>query len=108
MSYINWKIKGPKLASCNCAYDGLVFGARYRWPGPVHQGNGVVQGVIDERATTAQREALFTILSGKEQSRPPPSTSTAPPSPRNTTRSSPGSSSTATSRRAAGASWFPA
>jgi hypothetical protein len=100
MSYTDWKIKGPKIASCNCAYgcpcefnaapthglcegleaqridegwfggvrlDGLVFGARYRWPGPVHQGNGVVQGVIDELATPEQREALFTILSGKEQ-----------------------------------------
>jgi hypothetical protein len=47
--------------------DGLVVGARYRWPGPVHEGHGVVQGFIDERATPAQREALFTILGGKEQ-----------------------------------------
>lgn len=47
--------------------DGLVIGARYRWPGPVHEGGGVVQGLIDERATPEQREALITILSGKEQ-----------------------------------------
>ena len=47
--------------------DGLVFAARYRWPGPVHEGRGVVQGFIDERADERQREALGTILSGKEQ-----------------------------------------
>lgn len=47
--------------------DGLVIGARYRWPGPVHEGGGTVQGFIDSRATDAQREALFTILGGKEQ-----------------------------------------
>jgi len=47
--------------------DNLIVGARYRWPGPVHEGHGVVQGFIDERATEAQREALFAILGGKEQ-----------------------------------------
>ncbi len=100
MAYVDWKIKGPKIGSCNCAYgcpcefnappthahcegleahlieegwfgeirlDGLVIGARYRWPGPVHKGGGVAQGLIDERATEAQREALFAILSCKEQ-----------------------------------------
>jgi hypothetical protein len=47
--------------------DGLVIAARYRWPGPVHEGGGVAQGIIDERATEAQREALFKILGGQEQ-----------------------------------------
>jgi hypothetical protein len=47
--------------------DGLIIGARFRWPGPVHLGRGTVQGFIDERASEAQREALFTILDGKEQ-----------------------------------------
>ena len=47
--------------------DGLVVGARYRWPGAVHEGGGVVQGFIDERANPAQREALAAILGGKEQ-----------------------------------------
>jgi len=100
LTYVDWQIGGPKIASCNCDYgcpcefnarpskghcegleahliesgwfgnvrlDGLVFGARYRWPGPVHEGGGVAQGVIDARADDAQREALFTILGGKEQ-----------------------------------------
>ncbi len=100
MGYIDWQIRGPKIASCNCDYgcpcefngrpshghcegleahlietgwfgetrlDGLVIGARYRWPGPVHEGGGIAQGVIDVRADERQREALFTILGGKEQ-----------------------------------------
>ena len=47
--------------------DGTIIGARYRWPGPVHEGGGVAQGFIDERTTPAQREALIQIMSGKEQ-----------------------------------------
>lgn len=47
--------------------DGLIIGARYRWPGPVHEGKGQVQGFISAQATEEQREALFTILDGKEQ-----------------------------------------
>ncbi|MCC2664037.1 MAG: hypothetical protein K0S35_1959, partial [Geminicoccaceae bacterium] len=80
MAYVDWLIKGPKIASCNCDYgcpcefngrptrglcegleahrieqghfgevslDGLVVAARYRWPGPVHEGGGVAQGIID-------------------------------------------------------------
>ena len=51
----------------NVRLDGLIYAARYRWPGPVHEGGGVVQGILDERATPEQREALLQILSGKEQ-----------------------------------------
>lgn len=47
--------------------DGLIIGARYRWPGPVHEGKGIVQGFISEQATDEQRDALFQILEGKEQ-----------------------------------------
>ena len=47
--------------------DGLVVAARYRWPGAVHEGGGTVQGIIDERASEAQRAALFKILGGEEQ-----------------------------------------
>lgn len=100
MAYVDWKIKGPKIGSCNCAYgcpcefnarpthgqcfgleahridegwfgdvrlDGLLIGARYRWPGAVHEGGGTAQGIVDERASEAQREALFKILGGEEQ-----------------------------------------
>lgn len=100
MAYVDWMIRGPKIASCNCAYgcpcefnapptndvcegleahridegwfgdvrlDGLIIGARYRWPGPVHEGKGIVQGFISEQATEEQRNALFKILDGEEQ-----------------------------------------
>ena len=45
--------------------DGLSFFVVASWPGPLHEGNGTVQAIIDERATAEQRDALFQILSGK-------------------------------------------
>ena len=47
--------------------EGIVYGARYRWPGPLHEGGGIVQGFISAHADEAQREALFNILEGEEQ-----------------------------------------
>ncbi|MCI0431005.1 MAG: DUF1326 domain-containing protein [Rhodospirillales bacterium] len=47
--------------------DGLIIGARYRWPGAVHEGSGTAQGFVDARATPEQRDALVKIMSGKEQ-----------------------------------------
>ena len=45
--------------------DGLNSVTVYAWPGPVHEGNGTMQVVVDERANTAQREALVSILQGE-------------------------------------------
>ncbi|HYB10778.1 MAG TPA: DUF1326 domain-containing protein [Alphaproteobacteria bacterium] len=45
--------------------DGLVFAATVDFPGALHEGNGTMQAIVDERATPEQREALFNILSGK-------------------------------------------
>lgn len=45
--------------------DGLSFFVTVHFPGPLHEGNGQAQPIIDERATAAQREALFAIMSGK-------------------------------------------
>jgi len=47
--------------------DGLIVAAWYCWPGPVHEGGGTVQGIIDKRASGAQAQALFKILGGEEQ-----------------------------------------
>lgn len=47
--------------------DGLVIGARYRWPGPVHNGHGIVQGFMSEQASETQRDALFQIMDGKQR-----------------------------------------
>jgi hypothetical protein len=46
--------------------DGLAFAAAYWWPAAIHEGNGIVQLAIDERASAAQRTALMNITSGKE------------------------------------------
>lgn len=47
--------------------DGLRWAATAHWPGPLHEGNGTMQPIIDERADEAQRNALLTILSGEQQ-----------------------------------------
>jgi hypothetical protein len=36
------------------------------WPGAIHEGNGSVQIVIDERANAAQRDAMLKIMTGQE------------------------------------------
>ena len=38
----------------------------YHWPGAVHEGNGTMQLVVDERADEGQREALLKIMQGEE------------------------------------------
>ena len=44
--------------------DGLSFSVVVQFPGPLHEGNGQAQPIIDERATPEQRDALLQILSG--------------------------------------------
>jgi hypothetical protein len=46
--------------------DGLSFFVVVDFPGPLHEGNGTLQTIIDERSTADQRDALFQILSGKQ------------------------------------------
>ena len=46
--------------------DGLRVVLLASWPGAIHQGNGTMQLVIDERADQNQREALAKILTGEE------------------------------------------
>jgi len=45
--------------------DGLSFFLVVDFPGPLHEGNGTVQAIIDQQSTAEQRDALFQILSGK-------------------------------------------
>lgn len=45
--------------------DGLDFAMFLYWPGEIAEGNGRQQAIIDERADTAQREALRKILHGE-------------------------------------------
>ncbi|MFU0503154.1 DUF1326 domain-containing protein [Pseudaminobacter sp. NGMCC 1.201702] len=45
--------------------DDLCFCVTVHFPGPLHEGNGDAQPILDERASPEQREALGAILSGQ-------------------------------------------
>jgi hypothetical protein len=46
--------------------DGLCTVVQYQWPGPVYEGKGEMQAIIDLRASPEQRRALVAILHGGE------------------------------------------
>jgi hypothetical protein len=46
--------------------DGLRAALIVSWPGPVHQGNGSMQIVIDDRADARQRQSLQRIIEGQD------------------------------------------
>jgi hypothetical protein len=46
--------------------EGIQAALIYAWPGPVFEGKGVMQVIIDERANPGQREALTKIFHGEE------------------------------------------
>lgn len=46
--------------------DGLRAVNTYSWPGAVHQGNGSLQTIVDERATAEQRRALTAVMQGQD------------------------------------------
>jgi len=47
--------------------DGLRAAGVYRWPGPMHEGNGTWWSIMDRRANQDQIDALFKIMGGEEQ-----------------------------------------
>jgi hypothetical protein len=50
----------------NIVLDDLCSVVQYQWPGPVYEGKGEMQAIIDERADPQQRHALAAILHGRE------------------------------------------
>lgn len=46
--------------------DGLRWGILAAWPGPIHEGNGTFQTIIDERADAKQRAAIEAVSHGQE------------------------------------------
>lgn len=46
--------------------SGLNIALIYAWPGPIFEGHGELQAIIDERADLEQRKALETVLHGGE------------------------------------------
>lgn len=61
---VAWKIDEGYFGDVKL--DGLCAVSTYSWPGAVHEGNGVLQSIIDERATAAQRAALVAVLQGEQ------------------------------------------
>jgi hypothetical protein len=51
----------------NVGLDDLGVVATFYFPRAIHHGPGVLQPILDERASQEQREALFYILSGEDQ-----------------------------------------
>jgi len=45
--------------------DGVKFAVTFHWPGPLHEGNGTIQPILEDTTTPEQRDALFTILGGQ-------------------------------------------
>ena len=45
--------------------DGISFGVAARWPGALHEGNGVDVPYFDDRANDGQRDALMKIITGE-------------------------------------------
>lgn len=46
--------------------DGLYAAMTFAWPGPIFEGRGQMQVILDERADDRQREALDRIMHGEE------------------------------------------
>jgi hypothetical protein len=46
--------------------DGLRLALIYAWPGPIFEGKGEMQAIIDERADARQRDALIKVVHGEE------------------------------------------
>ena len=47
-------------------FDDLKAVVMVSWPGPVHEGNGTMQIIIEERANARQRDSLRKIIQGED------------------------------------------
>ena len=46
--------------------DGLKLAVVFKWPGPIHEGKGKCQPIVDVNASAQQREALLKIMTGQD------------------------------------------
>lgn len=61
---IGWQIDQGTYGSVKL--DGLRAVGLYAWPGPVHEGNGRMQLIVDDNAKPDQREAILRIMTGQD------------------------------------------
>jgi hypothetical protein len=59
-----WQIREGHFGTTRL--DGVRFAQILWWPGPIHEGNGTRQLLIDEQTTPDQRMALMTLVSGTQ------------------------------------------
>ncbi|MGQ0734153.1 MAG: DUF1326 domain-containing protein [Acidobacteriota bacterium] len=60
---VAWRIdKGHFQAT---SLDGVVFGSVVWFPGAVHEGDGKILHIVDDKATPAQRAAIEALVSGQ-------------------------------------------
>lgn len=46
--------------------DGLRIAAVFKWPGPIHEGEGEALAFLEHRANDEQRDALLRIMTGQD------------------------------------------
>jgi hypothetical protein len=46
--------------------DGVRAAGVYYWPGPIHEGNGQMQLIVDQNASNEQKAALEAIMTGQD------------------------------------------
>ncbi|MEO6623295.1 MAG: DUF1326 domain-containing protein [Burkholderiaceae bacterium] len=46
--------------------DGLRIAAIFKWPGPIHEGNGEAIAFVEAKADASQRDALLRIMTGQD------------------------------------------
>lgn len=56
---LGWQIREGYFGTTRL--DGVRFARIYWWPGPIHEGNGTRQMIVDELATPDQRAALLAL-----------------------------------------------
>jgi hypothetical protein len=62
-AFVAWRIDKGHFG--DTALDGLVFASVLWFPGPVHEGNGKVLHIVDDKATAAQRSAIDALVGGQ-------------------------------------------
>jgi hypothetical protein len=66
MAYTDWRLTGLNFSACN-----------YAWPGAMHERNGEILALVDERADAKQREGLCSRSSRASTASPAPQFSTS-------------------------------